>query len=353
MSGGQIAYHLRVNKFIDRMLFVEALQVVRRYISLDEYGYVSMAGAYMEDCRLIHQSMRITRMYSFDTDKAVIARQMVNRPFGFIQTHRQSSKELVVDFDAVRLALGGSETNAIVWLDYTNPRERRSQLQELGTLVTKLIGGDIVRITLNANRASIGENSEYLKVESANRPTLPQWRHQRLFEQLGEYFPANINTADYMQSNEGLCETLLRAIKQVVIGALHPRPELIAFPLLSTMYDDQHCMLTATVLFLEAEKRSEFETAARWNEWEHSPGEEWDNFVEIQVPHLSVRERHLVHGAIEAGGMFGGNSIHFETLPELEDYRNYYAPSFMTPDELEQYRTHYLRYPTFAPLDIL
>src|SRR5262245_56055209 len=139
MNGSQIAYHLRVNKYIDRQLFVEALGLVNRFIPLAGHGYVSMAGAYLEDCRVMHQSMRISRMYSFDTEASVLARQAVNRPFGFIRCEQRSSGQVIEGFESVRAALGGAETNVVVWLDYATASKRHEQLQELETLVPKLI----------------------------------------------------------------------------------------------------------------------------------------------------------------------------------------------------------------------
>lgn len=337
MSGSQIAYHLRVNKFIDRQLFVETLDLVSRFIPLTGHGYVSMAGAYLEDCRVLHQAIRISRMYSFDTQESVIARQEVNRPFGFIQCQKQSSKQLVENFDSVRNTLSDSEINVVVWLDYANARQRQSQLQELGTLVPKLISGDVVRITLNANRATLGENAEYERLPPEQKsPTLAAWRHARLKDQLGEYFPPDRDDPDHMATKEGLFRTLIRAVKRVVVGTLEARPELIAFPVLSTAYDDQHGMVTISCVILRAEELNEFVQATRWDSWEHKPDTEWDEFTEIQVPHLSMRERHLLHRTIEHGGTFGGDQL-----------------QFLTADEFEQYQAHYLRYPTFAPLDIL
>jgi hypothetical protein len=161
MSGSTVAYHLRVNKFIDRHLFVEALGLVSRHTPLIGHGYISMAGAYLEDCRVLHQATHISRMYSFDTNETVLARQELNSPFGFIQCELQSSKQLIENFDSVRNTLGDADLNVVVWLDYPNPKERRSQLQELGALMPKLIAGDVVRITMNAHRTTLGENSVY------------------------------------------------------------------------------------------------------------------------------------------------------------------------------------------------
>jgi hypothetical protein len=99
MSGSQLAYHLRVNKYIDRQVFVEVLGLIDRYRPITRYGYVSMAGPYLEDCKVLHQGRRITRMYSFDGNERVLPRQAVNRPFGFIRCECHSSRQTVERVD--------------------------------------------------------------------------------------------------------------------------------------------------------------------------------------------------------------------------------------------------------------
>jgi hypothetical protein len=154
MSGAAIAYHLRVNKYVDRRLFVEVLRFVARYQPVREMGYLSMGGGYLEDFRVMHQSLGIYRMLSFDMDDWVVDRQMFNRPYGFVQCSVASSDEIIGRFDDIREDLVGSSGNLIVWLDYTMPRKRHSQLRELEQLASLLTHGDVFRITLNANRSS-------------------------------------------------------------------------------------------------------------------------------------------------------------------------------------------------------
>jgi hypothetical protein len=340
------SYHLRVNKYIDRQLFVEALGLVDRFRPIAGYGYVSMGGAYLEDCRVLHQAHKITRMYSFDMDAKVLQRQAVNRPYGFISYEQRTSRQAIEGFQDIRAALGAGEMNAVVWLDYTNPAQRKAQLQDLGILVSRLIEGDVVRITLNAHRTTLGENRVYQyelekvpaeQVENGQFPaTLAGWRLAKLQEQLGEDLPPEREDPIHLETEEGLYRTMLRTVKRVVLRSLQPRPELLAFPLLSTAYSDQHGMVTATFMILRQEDAAQFTEAARWAEWVHKPGPEWDDYTHIEVPHLSLRERHVIHALIAPGGGFEAN-----------------APNFMTDEEFVQYSAHYVRYPTFAPLDVM
>ncbi len=346
MTGSQVAYHLRVNKYVDRQLFTEALAMVDRVRPLRSYGYVSMGGAYLEDCRVIHNALGISRMYSFDSDARVIIRQGVNKPFGFVACKQCDSRQAVQTFDDFRAALGGAETNVITWLDYTMPGKRKEQLQDLAVLIPSLIEWDVVRVTMNAHRNTLGENVIYVRerdkasseqLESGEFPgSLAAWRLVQLKEQLGDDLPPDCDDVTALETEDGFFRTILRTIKRAVVRALTPRPELVAVPVLSTAYADIQAMATAAFVIVRAAGEKGFRDVCRFGEWPYKPGDEWDDYTSIQVPHLSLRERHIVHEAMAQGGAFGA-----------------VQPDFVTADELAQYQTHYLRYPTFAPLDVI
>lgn len=346
MTGSEVAYHLRVNKYIDRQLFIEVLGLVNQVRPVQRYGYVSMGGAYLEDCRVIHNALGISRMQSFDSDANVLIRQGVNRPFGFIDCIKCDSRQAVETFGELRTLFGGPETNVITWLDYTIPGERKEQLQDVAVLVPQLIEWDVVRITMNAHRPTLGTNEVYLRerdmappeqVENGAFPSsLAAWRLVHLKEQLGEDLPPDRDTPEYLSTEDGFIQTILRSIKRTVVRSLEARPELVAVPILSTGYGDVHLMATATFVLIAKGAEQEFRNTCRWEQWPYKPGDEWDEYTHIRVPHLSLRERHIVHESIAKGGAFGVVN-----------------PEFMTPDELVQYKTHYLRYPTFAPLDLI
>lgn len=339
MSGSEVAYHLRVNKHIDRQLFIESLDLVNIAFPVSNYGYVSMAGAYLEDCRVIHQYTRISKMLSFDSNPHVLERQVVNRPYGFVQTVEATSSEMVSDTSRIRSEFGDENINLVFWLDFTDPGERRSQLQELSTLVSKVFPGDIIRVTMNAHRTTLGENKDFVNLPPDFRPeTLSDWRHLNLKEQVGpEYLPADRDDPKYLDNNDEFCRTIIGAIRHAIIGALEPRSELIAFPILSTAYGDTHNMVSVACLILDTLRVDEFKSRVRWDpDWPYKPGDNWDEFVSIRVPHLSVQERMVIHQYLESGGIFRE-----ENLP------------FVSVGDLEQYQKHYSRYPTFVPLDII
>ncbi len=345
MSGANIAYHLRVNKHIDRCLFLEVLGVVSAFRPIKEYGYVSMGGNFLEDFRAVHQQFGIQQMYSFDGSPNVITRQEVNKPYGFIKCAARKSRDVVTGFDALRTEQFGETRNVVVWLDYTMPGERQAQLIDVEMLTAKLIAGDVFRVTMNANRSSLGSNDEYQRLRDTGKTehtTLWNFRHERLVAALGEQLPPDRNDAEYLKSNEGFAATLSRAIKWAAQKGINQRPELRIEPLLAVAYSDGQEMITVTGLVLPVAEQEAFNKVLEWAKWElPKPGDDWDEFVEVGVPHLSIRERHTIHSVMNQAGQLAPAQVNFR----LEDSASKSAELF------EQYRLHYLRYPTFAPLD--
>jgi len=336
-----------MNKYIDRQLFLEVLEFVGRYQSLLDCAYLGMGGGFLEDFRVIHQAFGICKMLSFDLDEWVISRQLVNRPYGFVQCETASSTEIIDRFDAIRTEMVGPDGKVIVWLDYTQPGDRRLQLEDLEGLVGELNHGDVFRITLNANRSSLETNDQYQFAKQAGRtkhPTLAEWWHDKLVQQLDDYMPAERNDAQFLESESEFVITLIRAIKRSALNGLTSRPELIVEPLLAVTYADGQRMMTFSGLVLRADQRDTFRQVARWAEWPYQPGENWDWYLSLAVPHLSIRERQQIHGKMYSiAWPFAAQLVDFRLAEAVEDHT----------ELVGQYLRHYHRYPTFAPFDIL
>jgi hypothetical protein len=152
MSGANVPYQLRTNKFVERHLFLDILDYVRMWNGPSKYLCASMGGRFLEDFKLINDRFAIERMISIEIDEMTARRQTFNRPLGFIECRCQSSGDFIVDFD--RLAAKTAGLRAIVWLDYAAANERGSQLQEYQELLAKVGPGDVAKLTLNANPES-------------------------------------------------------------------------------------------------------------------------------------------------------------------------------------------------------
>lgn len=345
MSGSSLAYHLRINKYIDRRLFVETLELVALYQSLDCHAYISMGGGYLEDFRVVHQAFGINRMLSFDLDNWVVQRQRLNRPYGFIRCEQAASEDIVDRFAEERDKLVGPEGNVIVWLDYTQPGKRYSQLEDFELLIGKLVPGDVFRITLNATRNTFGSNDQHILAKRAGKTehtTLAGWWNGKLAEQLLDYLPPDRNGAEFMDTEADFAVTLARAVHRAALRGLPAHGEFILEPLLTVRYADGQQMLTLTGIVLHKDHRSEFYNRTRWGTWPYKPGADWDNCVNLSVPHLSAVERKIIH-----------DSMYYNAWPNLAAQLDFKLDEREDRHEsmVDQYLQHYLRYPIFAPID--
>jgi len=132
-----------VNKYIDRQLFIELVEMISRYQPMADAAYISMGGGYLEDFRVLHQAFGIEKMLSFDMGDWMTRRQKVNRPYGFIDCVCASSTDIINGFDAYRRRVTKGESNVIIWLDYTEASMRNDQLNDLSQLTNKLTHGDV------------------------------------------------------------------------------------------------------------------------------------------------------------------------------------------------------------------
>ena len=82
MSGDEIPYQLRPNKFIDRQMFLELLSRLVMPRGPENYVYVSMGGRHLVDHYAIYNKLGIQALFSFDFDRNEVARQKFNRPTG-------------------------------------------------------------------------------------------------------------------------------------------------------------------------------------------------------------------------------------------------------------------------------
>src|SRR5207244_259270 len=117
--------------------------------------------------------------------------------------------------------------------------------------------------------------------------------------------------------------------------------ELRIEPLLAVIYSDGQEMITVTALVLTVAESPQFLDHPRWVEWHYKPGADWDTFVQIDVPHLSQRERHAIHAAMTQNAHPAPENVAFRLHNSAEK----------NAEMFDQYCEHYLRYPTFAPLD--
>src|SRR5258706_1113772 len=152
MTGAAVPYHLRPHKAVDRRLFLDLLSRFERWRPLPEYVYVSMGAYPLEDHKLIHRMIGITKLIAFDLDDGVVARQRFNKPIESCHCVKKKSGELIAELDSILTEYGlPADKGLIVWLDYTDPTKIGQQIREFEALLDRLRAGDVVRVTVNAH----------------------------------------------------------------------------------------------------------------------------------------------------------------------------------------------------------
>ena len=101
MSGASTPYHLRPHKSVDRRLFLDLLVRFERWRPLAEYVYVSMGAYPLEDHKLVHRHLGITRLVAFDFEEKIVARQNFNKPVDSCFCLHMKSWEIISNLDRV------------------------------------------------------------------------------------------------------------------------------------------------------------------------------------------------------------------------------------------------------------
>src|SRR5438128_1087470 len=90
MSGATLPYHLRPNKAVDRLLFVDLLARLDSAVSIaDNYEYVGLGGFTMEEFRMIHERFYELPLKSLEENRQVERRARFNAPNSRVIFRRQ------------------------------------------------------------------------------------------------------------------------------------------------------------------------------------------------------------------------------------------------------------------------
>ena len=84
-TGSSLPYRLRPNKAVDRELFLSLLMRLSPILSLEKYQYVGLGGPFLEDFRLVHGRLGLSRMTCLESEEEVHKRQVFNRPIASIE----------------------------------------------------------------------------------------------------------------------------------------------------------------------------------------------------------------------------------------------------------------------------
>lgn len=316
MSGGSSPYHLRLNKSIERNLFIELLKIIGRRTNISDYWYIGFAGPFSEDFKLIHSALRITKMKSLETEPNVFKRQKFNYSPNFIEYINTSFKEFL---DTEFYQSEKADANAITWLDYADARKTLTQLQEFRDLVANSIPNDVIKLTLNANNQTVKGVDKVASFRS----------------RMSRFTPADLTEDDLLAGN--FANTLMKCVK-LSLDKVATARKIHFHPLASFVYQDTiNQMLTITGIVLDnndTETISEFERITRLNHWKFH-NTTWENPRRIKVPSLSIKERIELDSHLPCSegdtGKFLHDALTFHTeetdndgITALSNYAEYY-----------------------------
>jgi hypothetical protein len=280
-SSGPPAYHLRTNKAVERLLFIELLRKLDGALPkpVSSYRYVGLGGPFLEDFKLIQLNFGCTkRMTSLEVDGNVRCRQLLNRPHSQVDLTLTSTADFVDRFRSARDPM-------LVWFDHSVPNWK-GQISESCDLLPRLPDMSIFKITLVANPNALG---------GASSSDPPKLRAEALSRLLGR--PSEFQAADV--TRVALPTTLLRILQRAIYAAVPDTNERILRPLAVFQYDDGSQILTVAVIVGPATDVDRVLKTARLAKWPFS-NLDWSEPRVIDVPNLSLRERFAVDRLLPA-----------------------------------------------------
>jgi hypothetical protein len=318
---------------------LDLLTRFERWIPLADYVYVSMGAYPLEDHKLIHRQLGITRLIAFDLDEKIVARQRFNKPIETCHCLHKKSGDLISNLDSILKDCSFSDPKGIiVWLDYTSPGQLGHQIREFETLLDKLRAGDLIRVTVNA------QPSDLLERQARDEtPLLITEKRERQFRNLksriGEFLPSETSSDD--MTIEKLPLAISKSFGAAALRALPVTGENIFCPLSIVRYADGEQMLSITGAVIARDEKAAFLERLDLESWPFA-STEWSNLHHLLVPALTVRER-----------LFLERGIMSKPPAELVSELGFKTASDVQIDEfLGSYKNYYRFYPTLLSADI-
>lgn len=316
-------YHLRPNKYVDRCLFVDAVENLSTVINLKNHRYIGFGSYLFDDFKLIHNRLNISKMISLEADPCVYKRAIYNIPYKCIKVINQTSTDYISTGD-------WGNKNTIIWLDYTAPAELAAQFNDVAALTNILIPNDIIKVTFNANSSSLGTP------QKEDEPLL-EYRFRELKTRIGEYIPTDATPNDVTTANYPILilQCLHKLLEGLFVETKYDRRYLL--PLFSTVYKDGQTMVTFTGIVLdnhnfERQIRQHFKKSKYVNF-------SWDNPSKIDIPELTVKETLEMNKLLPSNNAQKQLSKKFDFVFENID------------DEVASYISFYKYYPSFQSVN--
>ena len=310
-----LPYRLRPNKAVDRELFLSLLSRLNHALDIAGYKYVGLGGPFLEDFRLIHARIGIREMDCIEMEAAVHHRQIFNRPVESINCVHSSLEDYLSSSEFV--------SPIVLWLDYTDPRQLRTQIESFADQALELPLGSVIRITLNANPESLG------KPPAGQEASVLPMRLASFKARVRDYCPAGFVEADMTQKRFGA--SVLGALKLAIDKRiLEVRDRKVCWAL-ATTYADGQAMATATIVVV-ADSDTVVDPLLKGWEFYSLPAEP----LVLDMPALSTLERLTMEAYDDPKSRM--------TFP--------LPPSAMGQDPFEAFKKFYRVFPHFSRVEL-
>jgi len=302
------AYHLRLNKAVDRLSFIEAIRFLGQLASLSGYTYYCLGGPYLEDCRLLYEFYPEIKMVSVERREEVYKRQIFHLPCGIVDLRHGEFKSFIAQYDP-------KDRGSIFWLDYTDLEF--GNFEAFMALLAKVAANSMIKITLRA------EPRDYLK-----RPDLFREKFQALMPNPSANPPA---TSDAFAD---LVQQMTQIASQKALPSELPH---MFQPVQSFYYSDSTNMFSLTGVVCPRTAQDRVERAFKDLQFANL---DWRRPKNIDLPILTTKERLHIQRLLPCNT--GAGRILREALGYLtEDDRQ------TTEMKLQQYADFHRHFPYF------
>ncbi len=312
-------YHLRVNKAVDRFLFIELIGYLSKEFSYTTGNYYGFGGPFLEDFRMVHHYFPNISLTSLEKNQATYKRQML---------HKNTKNISLINEDLTSFLTGAykAKINDLFWLDYTGLK--MDYFTEFMRLLTQAEPETIIKITLR---------SEWLDVNETNMETIDK-RIKVFISEFGTILPKETISARSLKSPDilFLIQRMTNIAAQSCLGG-----RSLSFELLhSCTYNDGTPMISITgmlcsddVAALKARKSLQGWRFGNhdWNSKPHS----------VNVPILSQEERIKINKYLPVKTR-SSKQIANRLGYNIENTRP------QTEEALLQYADFYRHYPSFV-----
>ena len=254
-------YHLRPNKAVDRLMFIEAIRRLGMPNDLAKYEYYGFGGPYLEEFRLLYEFFPEVKMTSLEDDQQTFKRQKFHLPCGSITLLYRDFKSFLTQYDS-------HDRKSIFWLDYIDLKY--GCFEDFMALLCKVADRSVIKITL---RAAPNDYLETKKIVEFNK-------------QFSEVMPnSSMDPPREFDKFVRLLQDMLQISSQKTLSNATGR---VFQPISSFFYNDGTGMFTLTGIVCPRDKLKDIRPL--FKDWCFA-NLNWNKPRIIDMPFLSTKER--------------------------------------------------------------